>query len=141
GWLATLATLVHNVAFAVAYWGATVCFAVLSLLVARLLQWAWRRRQAQSGGASSGTATGQPVATGNAARAFAAAPYMSELRVVTAETVASVLGVEECLVISSIKDGQFPGNQIGNHWLIDEGAVVRWLRGSYREPAAEDPGR
>jgi excisionase family DNA binding protein len=140
-WLATLATLVHNVAFAVAYWGATVSLAVLSLLLARLLQWAWRRRQASSGGASSGTATGQPVATGDAASASVADPVMSELRVVTAEEVASVLGVEERLVISSIRDGQFPGNQIGNHWLVDEGAVVRWLRGSYREPAAEDPGR
>lgn len=143
-WLATLATLVHNVACAVAYWGATVCLAVLSLLVARLLQWAWRRwrrRKAPPGGVSSDTATGQLVATGDAASASVAAPEMSELRVVTAEKVASVLGVEERLVISSIRDGQFPGNQIGNHWLIDEGAVVRWLRGSYREPAAEDPGR
>ncbi|MGH3296566.1 MAG: hypothetical protein ACRDP7_32715, partial [Trebonia sp.] len=79
GWLATLATLVHNVALAVAYWGATVSLAVLSLLVARLLQWAWRRRrQAPPGGASSGTVTGQPVATGDAASASAVAPYMSE---------------------------------------------------------------
>lgn len=154
-WLATLATLVHNVAFAVAYWAATVCLAILSLLVAQLLQWAWRQRQrhrqrrrqrhqsrqASPGGVSSGTATGHLVTTGETASASGAAPAMSELRVVTAEEVASVLGVEERLVISSIRDGQFPGNQIGNHWLIDEGAVVRWLRGSYREPAAEDPGR
>jgi excisionase family DNA binding protein len=141
GWLAALATLVHDVALAVAYWGATVSLAVLSLLVARLLQWAWRRRQASPAGAPSGTGAAQRVAPRAVAGASGGAPVMSELRVATAEEVASVLGVEERLVISSIRDGQFPGNQIGNHWLVDEGAVARWLRGSYREPAAEDPRR
>jgi len=71
----------------------------------------------------------------------AVSPIASELRVLTAGQVALAFGVEERLVIEAISDGHLPGNQFGGKWLIHQGTLVRWLRGSYREPAAEDPGR
>jgi hypothetical protein len=68
-------------------------------------------------------------------------PTASELRVLTAGQVALAFGVEERLVIEAISDGHLPGNQFGGKWLIHQGTLVRWLRGSYHEPAAEDLGR
>ena len=38
-------------------------------------------------------------------------------------------------------EARLPGNQIGSHWRIGQGALVRWLRGSYGERAAENPDR
>jgi excisionase family DNA binding protein len=64
-----------------------------------------------------------------------------ELRVLTAEEVASVLRVDLDLVTRSITNGQLPGNRIGDHWRIDQGALVRWLQGSYEVPYRNDPGR
>ena len=71
----------------------------------------------------------------------AVSPIVSEFRVLTAGQVALAFGVEEHLVIEAISDGHLPGNQFGGKWLVHQGTLVRWLRGSYREPAAEDPGR
>jgi hypothetical protein len=71
----------------------------------------------------------------------AVSPIAPELRVLTAGQVALAFGVEERLVIEAISDGHLPGNHFGGKWLIHQGTLVRWLRGSYREPAAEDPGR
>jgi excisionase family DNA binding protein len=62
-----------------------------------------------------------------------------ELRVLTAAEVASVLRVDADLITRAIRDGEFPGNRIGNHWRVDYGALVRWLQGKYRDPA-DPPG-
>lgn len=82
--------------------------------------------------AGPGTATGPPHAVSIVA---------SEFRILTAGQVASVFGVDERMVIEAISNGHLPGNQFGGKWLIHQGTLVRWLRGSYREPAPEDPSR
>ena len=64
---------------------------------------------------------------------------MLELRVLTAEEVASVLRVDTALIITSITNGELPGNRIGSHWRIDQEALTRWLQGSYRERPDRDP--
>jgi excisionase family DNA binding protein len=62
-----------------------------------------------------------------------------ELRVLTAEEVASVLRVDTALIITSITTGELPGNRIGGHWRIDQGALTRWLQGPYAErPGGDD---
>jgi excisionase family DNA binding protein len=63
-----------------------------------------------------------------------------ELRVLTAEEVASLLRVDLDLVTRSITSGKLPGNQIGSHWRIDQGALMQWLQGSYEDPRRRDPG-
>jgi excisionase family DNA binding protein len=55
-----------------------------------------------------------------------------ELRVLTAEEAASVLGVDAELVKASISSGELPGNRIGPHWLVEQGALTRWLQGTYK---------
>ena len=62
-----------------------------------------------------------------------------ELRVLTAEEVASVLRVDLDLVTRSITSGELPGNRIGGHWRIDQGALMQWLQGSYEAPLRKDP--
>lgn len=54
-----------------------------------------------------------------------------ELRVLTAAEVASVLRIDSNLIIAAIDKGELPGNRIGNHWRVDQGALVRWLQGKY----------
>jgi excisionase family DNA binding protein len=66
---------------------------------------------------------------------------MPELRVLTAEEVASVLRVDLTLVITSIANGELPGNRIGRHWRIDQGALMQWLQGSYQAPLRKDLSR
>jgi excisionase family DNA binding protein len=56
------------------------------------------------------------------------------LRVLTAEEVASVLRVGEDEIIKAIGDGKLPGNQIGSDWRVDQGALTRWLQGKYKDP-------
>jgi len=67
-------------------------------------------------------------------------PIASEFRILTAGQVAGVFGVEEAMVIEAISNGHLPGNQFGGKWLIHQGTLVGWLRGSYREPTPKDPG-
>jgi len=154
GWLATLATLIHSVAVAVGDWAGTVSLAILLLLLTR-------RRQPSPKSDSSGTVFTEPVAAGTAAApasarpstaadvagkhqagpSHAASPIASEFPVLTAGQVAVAFGVEERLVIEAISGGHLPGNQFAGKWLIHQGTLIRWLRGSYRESAAEDPGR
>lgn len=55
-----------------------------------------------------------------------------ELHVLTAEEAASVLRVDAELVKASISSGEFPGNRIGPHWRVEQGALTRWLQGAYR---------
>ena len=55
-----------------------------------------------------------------------------ELRVLTAEEAASVLRVDAELVKASISSGELPGNHIGPHWRVEQGALTRWLQGTYR---------
>jgi len=70
-----------------------------------------------------GLAAGTPIAPGSP---------VPELRVLTAEEAASVLRVDAELVKASISSGEFPGNRIGPHWLVEQGALARWLQGTYR---------
>jgi hypothetical protein len=66
---------------------------------------------------------GTPIVPGSA---------VPELRVLTAEEAAAVLRVDAELVKASISSGEFPGNRIGPHWLVEQGALARWLQGTYR---------
>lgn len=189
-WLATLATLVHNVDIVLADWAATVSLVVLVVLVVQ-------RRHAPPRTGSPTTTTGQTVPTGTVATASGSssgAPFASpttaqsadkgegtptsatnpatamdtaavpasrnsdlasepkphppiaglitsELRTLTAEEAASVLRVDTGLVITSISNGELPGNRIGSQWRIDLGALVRWLQGPYGNLADKDPNR
>jgi excisionase family DNA binding protein len=202
-WLATLATLIHNIGVMLAAWGATVSLVLLGVLLAR--HHAPRRygspgattakpvltRPASEGLDATGTvptdtgsaATGQPATqgmphapagidgkgeeprgattppgpvgaattrpstgtdqtlTGNSDPPAATGLLAPELRVLTAEEVASVLHVDLDLVIRSITNGKLPGNHIGSHWLIDQGALMQWLQGSYEAPLRKNPSR
>jgi excisionase family DNA binding protein len=90
-----------------------------------------------SGTAVSPGGTARPsVVTGQTAAAttyplVASGLIMPELLVLTAEEVASVLRVDLDLVITSISNGELPGNRIGSHWRIDQRALVQWLQGAY----------
>jgi excisionase family DNA binding protein len=70
-----------------------------------------------------------------------AGPALNELRVLTAEEVASTLRVGTDLIITAITKGELPGNRIGSHWRIDQGALTRWLQGSYGEHPGRDSNR
>jgi excisionase family DNA binding protein len=50
--------------------------------------------------------------------------------------VASVLRVDADVIILAIGNGELPGNRIGNHWRVDQEALVRWLQGTYRNPVS-----
>jgi excisionase family DNA binding protein len=166
-WLATLATLVHNIGILIAAWGTTVCVVLLVVLLAT------QRRRAAPQDRSLGATTGPQAVTGPASPATdnSAAPIAAEtvttppardpdvtsapqsgsatevssltaeLRVLTAEEVASVLRVETDIIITSISKGELPGNRIGSHWRIDQGALMRWLQGPYGDLAGKDPHR
>lgn len=71
----------------------------------------------------SGLTAGAPVVAGSP---------VPELRVLTAEEAASVLRVDAELVKASISSGEFPGNRIGPYWRVEQGALTRWLQGTYR---------
>ena len=156
GWLATLATLIHSVGIALAAWGATVSVVLLLLLLVSRLQRAATRNasvanqvpaeveEATQPDASSSGACGEtappradtdadphPGRTLMSVLSIGASPPAPELQVLTAEEVASVLRVDTDLVITSISNGEFPGNRIGSHWLVDKGALSRWLQGPY----------
>jgi excisionase family DNA binding protein len=62
-----------------------------------------------------------------------------ELRVLTAAEVASMLRVDANVVIAAISAGELPGNRVGDHWRVGQGALTRWLRGTYRSHA-DPPG-
>ena len=55
--------------------------------------------------------------------------------------VASAFGDVQVAGVFDSRGDRGAGNQFGGKWLVHQGTLVRWLRGSYREPAAEDPGR
>lgn len=154
GWLATLATLVHSVGIALTAWGATVSVVLLGALLVTRLQGTPNRNSSADGKAPARAAaaahlgTAAPAASAETASpraetgsrpgpgptsgtSITASPPAAELRVLTAEEVALVLGVETKLVKSSISSGEFPGNRIGNYWLVDHQALTRWLQGTY----------
>jgi excisionase family DNA binding protein len=134
-WLATLATLMRGVGMALAAWGATVSAVLLAILLAQRL----RRGGSDDGGEpTAGDEDGAAEGTEQASTPFpVATPVVPgspipELRVLTAEQAASLLGVEAEVVKASISSGEFPGNRIGTHWLVEQGALARWLQGTYR---------
>lgn len=157
GWLATLVTLIHSVGIAVAAWGATVSVVLLLVLLVGRQGSATPTdpigdqapggvvHQAEQPGAVSSAATAEtaetlsPLANTDAVQSpgytsvisTVTGSAISELHVLTAEEVALMLRVETELVITSISNGKFPGNQIGSHWLVDQGALARWLQGRY----------
>jgi excisionase family DNA binding protein len=53
------------------------------------------------------------------------------LRVLTADEVASVLRVDAKVIVAAISSGELPGNRVGTHWRVDQGALTRWLQGRY----------
>lgn len=128
-WLAALATFVHGPDMAIAVWGATVAVAFLAVLLIR------RRRRARSAGEDEQVAGNADIAPGGTTAA--AVPVVRdsaipELRVLTAEEAASVLRVDAELVKASISSGELPGNRIGPHWRVEQGALTRWLQGTYK---------
>jgi excisionase family DNA binding protein len=148
-WLATLATLIHNVGITLAAWGATLSLVVLVVLMAQ--RHASRRARTPDNAAAPKAATAQVAGpssspaglpTGHGPQTPAAvAVGGSQLQVLTAEEVASVLRVDIGQVISSIAKGELPGNRLGGHWRVDHGALVRWLQGPYGDLAGHDPKR
>jgi excisionase family DNA binding protein len=83
-----------------------------------------------------GTA-GKPASdtTGQTAQlATTETPAVPELRILTAAEVASMLRVDAGVITKAISDGELPGNRIGSHWRVDQGALTRWLQGKYRDP-------
>lgn len=127
-WLATLATFVHGVVNLFLHWVATVFLALLVVFAVRLVR---RRSRPAVGPVPRATvpagveASPHPDITGS--------PVSSELQVLTADEVASILRVDKDAVIRSIGAGEFPGNRIGEDWRVDSGALVRWLQGAYRD--------
>jgi excisionase family DNA binding protein len=53
------------------------------------------------------------------------------LRVLTATEVASVLRVDTDAIVRAIRNGELPGNRIGQHWRVEESALANWLQGAY----------
>jgi excisionase family DNA binding protein len=53
------------------------------------------------------------------------------LRVLTADEVAAVLRVDAKVIVTAISSGELPGNRVGTHWRVDQGALTRWLQGRY----------
>jgi excisionase family DNA binding protein len=74
------------------------------------------------------------TASQSAQLATAETPAAPELRILTAAEAASVLRVDTGVIIKAISDGEFPGNRIGGHWRVDQGALTRWLQGKYKDP-------
>lgn len=178
-WLATLATLIHNVGIMLADWAATVCLAVLVMLVVQ-------RGRAPARSDPQGTLPDQSVKSGTVATALDSsvaqraspasvedadkteeplngatglgtagdavgapavqpdptpvrvAEIISELRVLTADEVASVLRVDINLIVRSIENGELPGNKIEDYWRVDQAALKRWLQGTYRDLTPDD---
>jgi excisionase family DNA binding protein len=81
-------------------------------------------------GASVSPMAGQTGQTGTADIAVTLG-----LRILTAAEVASLLRVEADEIVTAISSGELPGNRIGNHWRVDQGALARWLQGAYGELA------
>jgi excisionase family DNA binding protein len=127
-WLATLATFVHGVINLLLHWVATVFLALLVVFAARLV---WRRSRTAAGPTiraalpADAEAPRHPDTTGSV--------VTSELRVLTADEVASILRVDKNAVIKSIGAGEFPGNRIGKDWRVDSRALDHWLQGAYRD--------
>jgi excisionase family DNA binding protein len=65
----------------------------------------------------------------------------SDLMVLTAEEAASVLRVDTETIITSISNGELPGNRIGSHWRVDQGALIRWLHGAYGDLTRRESNR
>jgi excisionase family DNA binding protein len=57
------------------------------------------------------------------------------LRILTVAEVASVLRVGADEIVTAISNGELPGNRIGSHWRVDQGALARWLQGAYGDLA------
>jgi excisionase family DNA binding protein len=127
-WLAVLATFVHGVVNLLLHWAATVFLAVLVMLAVRLVRRRFRTAAGSVPGAAlsaEAEASWHPDTTGSVGS--------SELQVLTADEVASILRVDKDAVIRSIGAGEFPGNRIGEDWRVDSRALVRWLQGAYRD--------
>ena len=164
-WLATLATLIHNVGVALAAWGATVSLVVVVVVLVVLLT--QRRHDPPRETPPNSTARqtdpaeevpdnmaqpttgmkGEPESTSRHPRLTGQPEpqpsntdlFLSELRILTAEEVASVLRVDTRQVIRSISNGELPGNRLGRHWRVDRGALMRWLQGPYGDLAGTIP--
>ena len=67
------------------------------------------------------------------------------LRVLTATEAAEVLRVDTDVITTAISKGELPGNQVGGHWRVEQGALARWLQGAYgqvsdpRSPSSAEP--
>jgi excisionase family DNA binding protein len=160
GWLAVLATFIHSVGYLITAWAATVSLTLLlawrrpastgsppetvnnpvqprgRVVPAPVSPSTGSTSRAESdtalGLASSGLVSGPTSKTGIQGAAEAA--VMPELRVLTAAEVASVLRVDTDVVILAIRNGELPGNRVGDHWRVDASALARWLQGAYRHP-------
>ncbi len=161
-WLAILATLVHSVGMTLAAWGATVSAILLFVLLIHRLriggpaddddsptgkQDAAAEEEAQTNAPSPaepvlpptsaeppGTVEKKPDPDRGLKSCMPVVPDspVPELRVLTAEEAASVLRVDAELVKASISSGNLPGNRIGSYWLVEQGALIRWLQGTYK---------
>jgi excisionase family DNA binding protein len=93
--------------------------------------------ETQAGTSGSAVATDEPTrpSSGGSGRGYAEAPATLGLRVHTAAEVASALRVDAKEVVTAISNGELPGNQLGDHWLVERQALIRWLQGKYAHRA------
>ena len=58
-------------------------------------------------------------------------PFPTELKILSADHVARLLGVERIEVVRAMECGELPGNRIGTKWLCSEKSLRVWLDGSW----------
>jgi len=140
GWLAALATFLHNVGILLAAWGATVSVVLVIVLLTRRRHEDHLADRTEAASRSHFPTRG-PFSEPEPGQAVAVNPLLPELRVLTAEEVASALRVDADLIITSIINGELPGNRIGSHWRVDQRALTRWLEGPYGNRVGKDTNR
>lgn len=163
GWLAALAAFVHGVTDLVVTWVATVS---LALILARWrsprpghpAETGNIQTKALDPASPSPPSLAAPATSPSAPRrthrlapemttsALVSPPeppsptesaVMPGMRVLTATEVASVLRVDIDAIIRAIRNGELPGNRIGEDWRVEAGALENWLQGAYGRLAQE----
>jgi excisionase family DNA binding protein len=184
GWLAVLATFVHNVACMLIAWGATIILVIVVIMLTGLLGQLRRnvssRHPPETAGSAAprqgaGSDGPQPASaaenaltsgsrapdslpglssatenapSGNAPRSVPDRPAPGTadsteplgtaeiavtlgLHVLTAEEAASVLRVKTDEITTAIRNGELPGNRVGDQWRLDQRALAHWVQGAY----------
>lgn len=150
GWLVVLAVLVRHVTLMLQLWIISV------VTVVAVIGYMTRVRQAREGADKSGEHSyplaGQdpsaPASPAQNSMDEAPGPQLSAvadgqgdmyvtldqaLQTLTVAEVAAVLRVPASAVVTEIREGRMPGNEINGEWRIRSVALIRWLDGAYGE--------